>query len=318
MKLRGIEFGNVFAGSGLMGFFGEGYWYHNVRLSRPLGLNFNGITLVTKTATAEFNKGNVNLKKDFTPVERFPDCVKVKPFNGVTLNAVGASNPGISVLLGQGKWQMMREPFIISIMALGDTERKREEENKTIVNAIGERLEDFHAPVALQENISCPNTKYEQAKLMHGIESRLEAQSVLDIPLIPKVSIASAPISFMVELGKNPYLSGISSSNTVPYDWKEMGRLYWGKEKSPLEKYNPHGGGIGGSPLTNLVCSWIKRLKDSGFNKPINGGGGILSTSNVDAFHGAGASSIFLCSAAMVRPHRFHKIVQYANSLDWG
>src|SRR3989344_7751324 len=28
MKLRGIEFGRVWGASGVLGFFGEGYWFH--------------------------------------------------------------------------------------------------------------------------------------------------------------------------------------------------------------------------------------------------------------------------------------------------
>ncbi len=59
MKLRGVEFGKVFAASGMQGFFGEGYWYH--RFLKPFGLNFEGITFVAKTTTLNPRAGKIFL-----------------------------------------------------------------------------------------------------------------------------------------------------------------------------------------------------------------------------------------------------------------
>ena len=55
VKLRGIEFGNVLAASGVQGFFGEDYWFH--KLTRP---NFSGVTFVSKTATVSPRPGNLD------------------------------------------------------------------------------------------------------------------------------------------------------------------------------------------------------------------------------------------------------------------
>src|SRR5258708_7537885 len=122
MKLRGIEFGNVFGVSGVQGFFGEGYWFHNLPWVKP---DFTGMTFVSKTATLFANKGNMPLTKNHQPEKFFPSCVKVKPFKGLTLNSVGLSNPGLCALFGEGKWQKLQKPFFISIMSLADTSEKR-------------------------------------------------------------------------------------------------------------------------------------------------------------------------------------------------
>ncbi len=318
MKLRGIEFGNVWAGSGVMGYFGEGYWYHHTRASEPFGLDFTGMTLVSKTATEKHNPGNMPFDLEtFQPLEKFPDCIKVRPLSGITLNAVGVANPGIDALLAKGEWQALTKPFVISIMAIEEeSEQKRLDEIKYIVHAIGERQDEFNAPFAIQENISCPNTNHSQIELTNGIADRLEVQSELGVPLIPKVSIAAAPTWFMMELNDNDNVDAICSSNTVGYDWRELGQWHW-KLESPMRKYNKAGGGLGGKVLRKLTCEWIEEVRDAGFTKPINGGGGILTKRNIRQFRRAGADSVFFASAAMVRPHRVRKLIRYGNKLDF-
>jgi len=58
--MRGIDFGPVWGASGVLGFFGEGYWYH--RYWKPFGLNFSGVTFVAKTTTLKERSGNMPLK----------------------------------------------------------------------------------------------------------------------------------------------------------------------------------------------------------------------------------------------------------------
>jgi hypothetical protein len=102
MKFRGIDFGNVACASGTQGFFGEGYPYH-----KPLELvgllSFEGITFVSKTTTLLGKKGNMPLKANSTPKELVPKCIKVHPWSGATLNAVGLSNFGLGYYLGDGR-----------------------------------------------------------------------------------------------------------------------------------------------------------------------------------------------------------------------
>jgi hypothetical protein len=64
MILRGIDFGNALGGSGVQGFFGEGYRIHEMM---PFPPDFMGMTFVAKTATLHERKGNMPLNSDYTP-----------------------------------------------------------------------------------------------------------------------------------------------------------------------------------------------------------------------------------------------------------
>lgn len=312
MKLRGIEFDNVLCASGVQGFFGEGYWFH--KIWRPFGLNFASMTFVAKTATLLFHKGNMPLTRRYTPRSLFPGCVKVKPLRGVILNSVGLSNPGLDALLKTGKWQKRTKPFLISIMPITDTLNERLEEIRLMVEKIGK--EKFSAPFGLQINLSCPNTKHDPHELIDESAKMIEIAASLGVPVMPKYGIASAPIQAIRELNDHPDCDAICVSNTLPFGWHGINwQNAWGTKTSPLAKLG--GGGLSGKTLCPLVCEWIARLREAGFTKPINGGGGILCPKGVSLYHHAGASSIFLGSVAMLRPWRVKSIISQANNLNW-
>lgn len=314
MKLRGIDFGNVLGASGVQGFFGEGYWFHN--LWWLFGLDFTGMTFVAKTMTFLPRKGNMSLTWNHTPQNLFPQCVKVKFLRGVMLNSVGLSNPGINMLLATGKWQERTKPFLLSIMSLADTTKERLEEFRIMVDMIGLYKDRFSAPFGLQINLSCPNTEHNPSELIDESAKVLEIASTLGMPLMPKYSIASATIQSVLQLNDNPSCDAICVSNTLPFGWKGVDwQNVWGSNVSPLAKLG--GGGLSGKTLRPLVCSWIRRLREAGFTKPINGGGGILCLKDVEHYHNAGASSIFLGSVAVLRPWRVKAIIKQANNLNW-
>lgn len=318
MNLRGIEFGNVLGASGVNGFFGEGYWFHHPW--KPFGLDFSDVTFVSKTATLHARKGNMALARDYSPRYPFPFCVKAKPFDGNMLNSVGLSNPGIVDLLNTFKWQSLEKPFWISVMTLADTPEARLDEMKRIVIAIELCKAQFKAPFGLQINLSCPNTGHDPSVLMQEVIAILEVASKLGVPLMPKFSIASAPIEAIMKLEQLPHCDAICVSNTIPYDWKpdgtfSFGLQVWRHPDSPLKHLG--GGGISGTALKPLVCDWIKRLRDAEFTKHINCGGGIMNQSDVMDYHQAGASSIFVGSVATLRPWRVKGIVKKANTLEW-
>lgn len=314
MKLRGIDFGNVLGASGVQGFFGEGYWPHKVW--KPFGLNLANMTFVAKTATLLPRKGNTSLTRHYTLRNPFPRCIKVKFWRGLMLNSVGVSNPGIGALLGTGKWQERTEPFFISIMSFADTLQRRLEELRIIVETIGFCKDSFSAPFGVQLNLSCPNTKCDLNESMDESGEMLETASVLNVPLMPKYSIASAPIEAVMRLNDHPNCDAICVSNTLPFGWKGIDwKSVWGSTISPLAKFG--GGGLSGKILCPLVCEWIARLRHAGFTKPINGGGGIFCPENVVRFNKAGASSVFLGSVTNLRPLRVKSIFNQANSLNW-
>jgi dihydroorotate dehydrogenase (NAD+) catalytic subunit len=314
MKLRNIDFGNVLGASGVQGFFGEGYWFH--KMWSLFGLDFTNMTFVAKTTTLNPCKGNMPLTRHYTPRNMFPGCVKVRPFRGVMLNSVGLSNPGISTLLGTGKWQERTEPFLLSVMSLAETPEKRLEELRIMVGVIGSVKDSFSAPFGLQINLSCPNTGHNPNELIGESVRVLEMATSLGVPVMPRYSIASAPIQAIWELNDHPDCDAICVSNTLPFGWQSVDwQNVWGSDTSPLAKLG--GGGLSGKTLRPFVCEWITRLRDAGFTKPINGGGGILCPQDVNSYHDAGASSIFLGSVAVLRPWRVKAIINQANSLNW-
>lgn len=312
MKLRGIDFGNILGASGVQGFFGEGYWFHKIPM---FGADFSGMTFISKTATLLSIEGNMILTKRHTPKHFFPSCVKTKWLKGIALNSVGLSNHGLGALLGTGKWQKLQKPFMVSIMSLADTTQRRLEELRIIVEMIGLYKEYFSASFGLQINLSCPNTGHNPSELIGESARVLDVANALGVPLMLKYSIASAPIEAIMELNSNPHCDAICVSNTLPYNWKGVGQTVWGKKESPLAKIG--GGGLSGSILCPLVSNWILHIREAGFTKPINGGGGILCCKDVDTYKDSSASSVFLGSVAMLRPWRVKGIIKHANSLIW-
>src|SRR6056297_590629 len=95
MKLRGVNFGNVFAASGSLNFFGEGYWFHRfLKILFPGMFDFSGATFIAKTTPYDLNPGNMPLNEELQPQERKPKCIWVAPVKKIALNSVGLSSPG--------------------------------------------------------------------------------------------------------------------------------------------------------------------------------------------------------------------------------
>lgn len=314
MKLRGIEFGEVLGGSGVDGFFGEGYWFH--KPLKPIGLDFRGMTFVSKTATLLLRQGNMPLTKRYTPRNPYPKSISSKPMTGSMLNAIGLSNPGLGALLGTGQWQKLTKPFMISIMPVAPTPEKRLEELRIMIDMLKFAKDDFSSPFGVQINLSSPNSGNDPKKLIKESAEALDIAKTLGVPIMPKYSIASAPIKVIMELNDHPGCDAICVSNTLPFGWEGIDwQKVWGRKTSPLQKFG--GGGLSGPALRPLVCEWIRQLREAGFTKPINGGGGIMSPKDVDFYNQAGASSIFLGTVASLRPWRVKAIIRRAKSLDW-
>lgn len=232
------------------------------------------------------------------------------------LNSIGLSNPSLGALLGTGKWQKRKQPFLLSIMSLADTPKRRSEELRIMVEMIGFCQDGFSAPFGLQINLSCPNTEHDPHELIDESAGVLDIASTLGVPIMPKYSIASAPIQAVLRLNDHPGCAAICVSNTLPFGWPGVDwQSVWGSKTSPLAKLG--GGGLSGKTLRPLVCEWIKRLREAGFTKSINGGGGIMCPEDVIHYHEAGASSIFLGSVATLRPWRVRTIIKQANKLNW-
>jgi len=313
MILRGIEFGNVLGASGVQGFFGEGYWFH--RLFKPW-CDLNRITFVSKTATLEPRAGNMRLTKNYTPKYLFPRSVRAKLLRAAMVNAVGLSNPSLETLLKIGLWQQRTQPFWISIMSLATTPEDRLKELQAMIAILKRYKAGFAAKFGLQINLSCPNTGHDPSELIGESAEVLEVAAELGVPLMPKYSIAFAPIPAIMQLNDNQNCDAICASNTIPYGWQGFGQQVWGDVASPLAHLG--GGGISGKALLPLVCEWVGCLKEAGFTKPVNVGGGILKPEDVDRVHALNvAASIFLGSVAALRPWQVNRIIDRANELTW-
>jgi len=313
MKLRGIEFGPVIGASGVNGWFGEGYSYHKLLHLVP-GFTFKGVTLTAKTATLAPHKGNMPLSKDgYTPRSFKPDCIVVNFGAGVALNAVGLSGPGLPFLLDLGQWQKIEKPFFLSFMAVAQTKEERLAEMRGATELLKKALPEFKAKVGLQINFSCPNVGHEQQELAGEIKEMLAIASVLNIPLVPKLSVIIAP-EVAADILRDPQCDALAISNTIPWkDFPERARkVFFRTDKSPLERYG--GGGVSGKYLLPLVVEWMKLFSRQGVGKPIIAGGGILRAKDVDALVEAGATAISPGSITMLRPWNMKAVIRRAYS----
>jgi dihydroorotate dehydrogenase len=324
MKLRGIEFGNILGASGVQGFFGDPddpeYWFHRALW---FWLHFSGMTFVSKSATLVPRAGNMKLTRRYKPKSFFPDCIKVDFIRGITLNAIGLSNPGIWELLRTGKWQKRQGPFMISIVPMGNSTKERVNDLQGMLEAIAYEMTpdakqsfSFGPVFGIQINVSCPNTESDPTVYVKESIQILDTASWINVPIMLKFSVATTTKEDLLEIQSHPNLDGICLSNTVPYGWRNINwKNDTGWESSPLKRYG--GGGLGGALLRKHVCRRIRNLRAGGFVKPINGGGGIDSIEAVNEYHAAGADSISIASVALTRPRRVPGIIQHANSLDW-
>jgi dihydroorotate dehydrogenase len=314
MKLRGIEFGTVIGASGLNGWFGEGYPYH-VLLKLIPGFTFRGVTLTAKTTTLLARPGNMPLRKDkLTPREIKPRSIVVKPGAGVVLNAVGLSGPGLRFLLDTGRWQKLDKPFLLSFMSTGATREERLEELCSAVAMLKDELPKFKAKVGLQINFSCPNTGHAQEELVKDIHDSLAIASVLDIPLIPKISVLIPPDK-AGEILRDPNCDAIAVSNTIAWADlpEEVQKVFFRTKKSPLARFG--GGGISGKYLLPLVEQWLYQFKKFSGGKPVIAGGGILRARDVDTLVHAGANAVSPGSVVILRPWKLKVIIKRAEHL---
>jgi dihydroorotate dehydrogenase len=345
VKLRGIEFGTVFNSAGARGFAGEGYYWHRWM---P-GLDYVGSTFVAKTATLLPRAGNMALAgrdpvasphpREYKPRSIWPDCIMVKPLEGVVLNAVGLSNPGIYRLALLWRSHRPKPPWMISIAPVGRTPEDRLDEIRSIVDCLAGT--DLPEPWALQLNLSCPNTGaatggayidlagarstgHSPDVFLTEAYEMINALDDLEVPVLLKVNALLDPVIAARLPGE-----GLVVSNTIPWgadhmfcdgvrhstniDWEGI----FGSDVSPLARYG--GGGLSGAPLLPLVVRWVQRARQAGYRRRIIGGGGILGPDDAQAVMRAGADAVELGSISILRPWRVRKTIKKANlTLAWG
>jgi dihydroorotate dehydrogenase (NAD+) catalytic subunit len=316
MRLRGVEWGNVFNSAGGRSFFGEGYWWH--ALAAWCGLRYEGSTFVSKTTTLLPRKGNMPLDDAHQPMVLRPDCIVVKPLAGVVLNAVGLSGPGVRVLMD--RWREDRRKrlrprqMVVSYMAVEGTPKDRISEASSFFTIVEPFVQgngtDF---TALQLNFSCPNVGVDSSHLREEVAGVLDHAKRLNVVTMIKLN-ALVPPELACELAAHPACDAVVCSNTIP--WGQLKeRIDWhglfGSDESPIARYG--GGGLSGKPLLPIVEEWIADAVRAGMTKPIVGGGGILSKRDAHRLLDVGAAAVELGSVSILRPWRVAGIIRSVN-----
>ncbi len=178
-EINYINFGPVWGMSGLFNFFGQGWPYH--RLLKLIGINFKGVTLVSKTVTLLPREGNMPLKKNLMPVELIPKSVHLNLWRGHALNAVSLSGPGAEKIVSARELKEKTVPFQLSFMSVAETKEKRLQEFDEFIKILLREYPEYKTKIGLQLNITCPNTEKDNPEMK-------EVLTMLDMcePLVQK------------------------------------------------------------------------------------------------------------------------------------
>ena len=317
--INGIDFGPVWGMSGFLNFYGQGWPYH--RLLNIFGINFKSVTFVSKTVTLLPRIGNMPLKKNLMPVELIPKSVYLNMFKKHAINAVSLSGPGAEEILSSTRLQQRVKPFQLSFMSVAETETGRLSELDGFIKILLHEYPNYRAKIGVQLNITCPNTEHDNPEIKEILKMLDMCDPLVKkgIAIILKISV-EMPIENILTFGEHRNCHGICTSNTVNFGSLPE-KINWEKlfpNGSPLLKRNLNinkPGGLSGAPLLPLVVEQIKALRAAGFNKHINGGGGILYKEDVDKIIEAGADSISIGSVAFLNPLAIPGILKRAKKI---
>ena len=292
MELRGICSAPIGFAAGAGGFFKPTeYWYH--RPWSPLkwaGLTTKRMRRTSKTMTLLPTKGNMPMQEDgITPKEWKPACIVIRPFQGITLNAVGLANPGAHSLFSRNTWQQQDSgPFRLSFMAPikhGESMQDRLDQYREFTDLfLRQQPHTWRSPVGIELNGSCPNTDGDSSHLVNEMGQALDIVGKLGIPILCKFN-ATDSVRAVAEIAQHRECDAITMSNAIPWgripykiDWEGL----FGTTTSPLAHLG--GGGLSGWPLQQVVYEWIEEAMDCSFPKPISACGGINSAKAVQRF----------------------------------
>jgi dihydroorotate dehydrogenase len=343
------DFGKVWAASGALGFFGEGYWFHWF-LHVLLGTKPDEITLVAKTTTLEprpalemimrckydlaYRKrfeelmgdwrrfaskdcGNMpfNLDPPFQPTERFPKSIWPGFFSDFLGNSIGLSGPGLKSLMETNRWQNIAQNFMFSFMSVKADEQE-------VLDQYREMAEIFSASrnyliaacVGAQENLSCPNVGLKPAELLKKAEGRLDIP--FPFPRIVKIN-TFAPVELARDICQHPNCGGICITNTFTIEQLEKDSQLYEKflkatgGKNPLACYPS--AGYSGPAIFPIVLDWLRRFRADGNSYYVNAGGGLNSAARAAEML-TYADSLMLGCAFTKAPWKISDMIATANS----
>jgi dihydroorotate dehydrogenase len=328
MIIDGIEFPNVWCAPGARNFTGRGWWYTDLLKVLFPSYGWDNTGFVTKTATLLPRPGNMPLAEDGeTPKERLPKCIKVYPFSGHVLNAVGLSGPGLDEVLAMLRKNPPRQPFMLSIMCVGEDHLA---ELQNMLEKIAEFKQTFDVPFMVQVNMGCPNTGEDPTRFYAELDAYLDEFRRHDMKAFFNFS-PLVPVEMLLKADRHPACAGFWLGNSILWgtpgiEWKRFSslgrRLARKRPDSPLPRRlgwsassdtpRPKGG-LSGPACRKFTLSTINDARRAGVQKPIIGGNGFQKKESLDYLWLAGADGVALGIVAMLRPWRLGKLINYAN-----
>ena len=327
LELREVKFRHVSCASGTRSFYGEGYTTNRFSRIANLLANWDNSTFVSKTTTFDermgLDRGGGNMLLDcgtFQPIEANPDCIITNPWKCITLNSVGLSGPGAERLLNEGRWQWIAEhttePFRISFMPAAEEQSEQEDQTRKFVDLFldGMTYPAVKEKFGLEINLSCPNVKSRQSKMIAGSHKILDITSELSIPTVVKLNLLASQES-AYEIASHDACDALCLTNAIL--WGELAdEINWyrlfGTNVSPLAHLG--GGALSGPPLLIPNGTWISKFRDTyGIDLPIIGGGGVFSKKDAIWMLKMGATGISLGTVAMYRSWRVQRIIKAVN-----
>jgi dihydroorotate dehydrogenase len=205
--------------------------------------------------------------------------------------------------------QKITTPFFISITSRAQTKEERLAELGQMIAVLHERKSEMGVSFGLELDFSWPDDAFDQNELSDEIREAIVQASVLDIPLVVKISILMAPdiASDILTLEK---CDAISLSNSIPWNAfpDDAKKIFFRSKTSPLARFGD--GRISGKYLLHLTAEWVKQFRRGGSRKPILADGGILRARDVQEMQEAGVTAIILCSIYDLRPWNILNVIR--------
>lgn len=246
--------------------------------------------IVTKSVSVEARSGN--------PAPR------VAEFSGGMLNSIGLANPGLdAVLRAELPWlasHLRRARVIVSVV--GNTVED--------YAAVAARLRDAAPVVALELNLSCPNTARggEHFGADDAVLGELvrRCRAATDTPLVAKLAPTLPDIARTARVAANAGADGITVVNTMP------GLLY---RRAPTPRLGAGQGGVSGPALLPVGVLATRRVKEA-TGLPVIGVGGVRHSEDVEQYVAAGASLVGVGTATFADPRTAERLARAWHRTD--
>lgn len=240
--------------------------------------------IVTKSVSLEPRAGNA--------------APRVAEFSGGMLNSVGLANPGLDAVLARElPWLASHlKSARVLVSVVGNTV----EEYATVAA----RLRGVTPVVALELNLSCPNTA--RGGEHFGADDHVLAdligrcRAATDTPLIAKLAPTLPDIGRTARVAADAGAAGVTVVNTMP------GYLY---RDPPAARLGAGQGGVSGPALLPVGVLATRRVREA-TGLPVIGVGGVRHAEDVEQYLAAGASLVAVGTATFADPRTAERLAR--------